>query len=172
MSVHDKICFYAYICTQRIRYESSINLFSPLSPMETHKIMWPFGGRCKSKTIQSMWRFLQGRKIDQGKKQHSRASFYSSFISAENCLCSGIRRKCARRRARSEILLYMTHSTPSASWVLNLIARLCTVLSVVYLNCVLFKKSVRPDSKFAAHVRFHQPWAPRKIGGSSAVCFG
>lgn len=41
-------------------------------------------------------------------------------------------------RARA-ILLYMTHSTPSASWVLNLIAWLCTVLSVVYLNCVLFK---------------------------------
>lgn len=41
-------------------------------------------------------------------------------------------------RARA-ILLYMTHSTPSASRVLNLIARLCTVLSVVYLNCVLFK---------------------------------
>lgn len=41
-------------------------------------------------------------------------------------------------RARA-ILLYMTHSTPSASRVLNLIARLCTVLNVVYLNCVLFK---------------------------------
>lgn len=41
-------------------------------------------------------------------------------------------------RARA-ILLYMTHSTPSASRVLNLIARLCAVLNVVYLNCVLFK---------------------------------
>lgn len=101
MSACDKLCFYVHICTQRIRYKSAINLFSPLSAMETHQIMWPSGGRCKSKTMQTMCRFLQGRKIDQGKKQHSRASFYSSFISAENCLCSGIRRKCARRRARS-----------------------------------------------------------------------
>lgn len=101
-SVRDKICFYVHICSPRIRYESSIKLLPLLSPMEMHEIMWPVGGRCKSKTIQSMWRFLQGRKIDQrGGKQCSRASFYSSFISAENCLCSGIRQKCACRRARS-----------------------------------------------------------------------
>lgn len=41
---------------------------------------------------------------------------------------------CARA-----VLLYMTHSMPSASWILNLIARLCTVLNVVFPNCVLFK---------------------------------
>lgn len=44
------------------------------------------------------------------------------------------------------ILLYMTYSTPSASWILNLIARLCTVLNVVYLNCVLFKSLLGPTA--------------------------
>lgn len=74
------------MCTQQITYESSINLPLPIVSDGNAKIMWPFGGRCKSKTTQARGGFCRAGKLIGGGKQRSPASFYSSFISAENCL--------------------------------------------------------------------------------------
>lgn len=73
------------------------------------------------------------------------------------------------------ILLYMTHSTPSAPWVLYLIARLCSVLNVLHLNCVLLKSLLG----LAANLQLTSDSIKRGLRGrleltfcSSAVCFG
>lgn len=100
--VRDKICFYMHICTQRIRYESAINRSLPIVSDGNARDNVALWGQTQVKDNTKYVEVSAGQENwSGGKKQRSRASFYSSFISAENCLCSGIRRKCARRRARS-----------------------------------------------------------------------
>lgn len=54
------------MCTQQITYESSINLPLPIVSDGNAKIMWPFGGRCKSKTTQARGGFCRAGKLIRG----------------------------------------------------------------------------------------------------------
>lgn len=73
------------------------------------------------------------------------------------------------------ILLYMTHSAARASWVLDLIARLCSVLNVPHLDCVLFKSLLGLTANLQPASASIRLGLRRRLGPGSrspAVCFG
>lgn len=85
--IHDKICLHVHICTQWIRHESVLHIFSVVcyGNMHDNVALWEDARQTQ------YWGVSAGKGNCSGnQKQQSLACFYSSLISAENGSCTKI----------------------------------------------------------------------------------